>query len=159
MFIIVLDEFSPFELADSILFGMVVESIAWDPKSGCLWLSAGSTFNPPNLQDVDMYGASNWTPNVWYAYDVANEAIVDSFAWVPSGGTVSSDNERPRGIEFSPGGDTAYVGVFGTTEANFVQQVIRNTDPVSVTFNVNMTVQQDLGQFDPASGMVYIAGS
>ena len=48
----------------------------------------------------------------WYEYEVATKALVDSFT-LPSPDPEPSD-ELPRGLDFSPDGQYAYVGLFGT---------------------------------------------
>ncbi|MBL1212480.1 MAG: T9SS type A sorting domain-containing protein [Ignavibacteriae bacterium] len=99
------DEFSDYELTDSSLFSMSIESSAWDPVSGNLWVSNDS-------RGVDTNGVAIYTHLTWYEYDVATKALVDSFT-LPSPDPEPSD-EYPRGLDFSPDGQFAYVGLFGT---------------------------------------------
>ncbi|MBM4167699.1 MAG: T9SS type A sorting domain-containing protein [Ignavibacteria bacterium] len=101
----------PYAKVDTILKGFDAESFCWNPKTGHLWVSAGSFNDRPNRW-WDTSVPQTFTPGTWYAYNVTTGAIQDSINWnfaVP--GNVG---ERPRAIAFSPGGDTAYVGTFGT---------------------------------------------
>jgi len=103
----------PYAKVDTILKGFDAESFGWNPKTGHLWVSAGSFNDRPNRWWDTINVKTNYTPGAWYAYNTTTGAIQDSIIWqfaVP--GNV---NERPRAIAFSPGGDTAYVGTFGTS--------------------------------------------
>lgn len=147
------DEFSEFTLADSIAQGARAESFGWDKKNNSLWFSAGSFNDKPEV---------NFTRGSFYAYDVANETIIDSmqFNWGDYG-DINTVDARPRAIGFSPDGNTAYLGSFNGTSGIFpsVQVFARDVNPTSVTFNVNMSVQVANSSFDPATGHVYLAGS
>jgi hypothetical protein len=93
------DEFSDFELIDSILQGMSIETSAWNPATGLLWVSH------------DNRGTGPYTHVTWYGYDVNTNTIVDSFSLAPDS---APSDEFPRGLDFSPDGSAAYVGLFGT---------------------------------------------
>ncbi len=94
------DEFSAFELTDSIHIGMNIESSTWHPVTGQLWVS-----NDSRSADITK---ANLT---WYAYDVDTKTFVDALQW-----DTSIDPEGtlvyPRGIDFTPDGNSAYLGVF-----------------------------------------------
>jgi hypothetical protein len=111
------DELSAFDSVAAFMFGSACESIAFNKVTGKLWASAGSYFPSPNgLPD----STSGLSPNTWYEYDVTTFAKSDSLKWefnVPL-----SPDERPRGIDFSPDGNTAYIGVFGAA-SDLVQRV------------------------------------
>lgn len=94
------DEFSDFAMTDSMLTGMSLETTAWNPATGLLWVSN------------DSRGTGPYTHLTWYGVDVTTKAIVDSFT-LPSPDPTPSD-ELPRGLAFSADGNTAYVGLFGT---------------------------------------------
>ncbi len=92
-------EFEDFALTDTVLQGMSIESAAWNPATGLLWLSN------------DSRGIGPYTHLTWYGFDVSTKTFVDSFT-LPSPIPGASD-ELPRGIDFSPDGNIAYVGLFG----------------------------------------------
>lgn len=94
------DEFSPFALADSILQGMSIETAAWHPTTGRLWVSH------------DSRGTGPYTHLTWYALDVTSKTLVDSFTFVPP--TPGLTDELPRAIGFNNNGSSAYIGLFGT---------------------------------------------
>jgi WD40 repeat protein len=104
------DEFSEFALADSSLEAMSIETSAWDP-AGNLWVSHDSRGDGPY---------SNLT---WYAYDVSTKELVDSLAWING-----EDGELPRGIDFSPDGNIAYIGSFANGTARIQKVVKSGTD-------------------------------
>ena len=56
------DEFSAFELTDSLLQGMSIESSAWHPVTGNLWVS----------QDAR---GTDYTPLTWYDIGCNNKSI------------------------------------------------------------------------------------
>lgn len=119
----------PYAKCDTILKGMVTESIGWSPKTKYLWAAGGSFNNKPNGW-WDKSVVQRWSPNVWYAYDPATKTIKDSLTWVF--GIANNANERPRGIAFSPTGDTVYVGVFGAAGAPGVRRYIYSPTAVYV---------------------------
>ena len=96
----------PYALTDSIFHGASVEAIAVHPTTGYVWGSADRRSTNDSISTVKR----TWTPNTYYAYNPTTKAIVDSFkvdAWDPG-----STGPLPRGIAFSPTGDTVYVGHF-----------------------------------------------
>jgi hypothetical protein len=104
----------PYAFADSIFVGAGVECIAIHPTTGYVWVVNGNN------------GSAPWTVNTAYAYDPATEAIVDSFhisAWDPA--TPAPASLLPRGLAFSPTGDTVYVGHFNATAEPAVVQFIK----------------------------------
>jgi hypothetical protein len=111
------DEFSSFGDADTVLVGMKSEVFDIHPVTGHLWAGSGS------LNDVP---ASPWTPQTWYAFDVStigteNEIPVDSIRWAATTEDGSPfDAARPRGLDFSADGMTAYISTFAA--ANSVQK-------------------------------------
>jgi len=107
----------PYVLQDSILTQFVVETMAWDPKTGWMWVGSGNTTS--GLPDPP------YSPYAWYAYDLATKTIVDSIKWV---GDVSLD-PRPRGIAFSPTGDTVYVAAFNISDVTPVEMFVRRLPP------------------------------
>jgi hypothetical protein len=94
------DELSSFTLTDSLFRGMSIETAAWNPVTGNLWVSN------------DSRGTGGYYHMTWYEYSVTKRAIVGSFT-LPSPDPVPAD-ELPRGLAFSTDGMTAYVGLFGS---------------------------------------------
>jgi len=111
------DEFSPFAIAatdSNWMPGMQPESSEWHPVTGDLWLNAGSYFSTCG---------AGYTNNTWYGINVTTGAVTDSFTWVFA--TPQSPDERPRGIGFSPDGNTAYVGCFGGSAYPAVEKFVK----------------------------------
>ncbi len=116
------DEFSGFNtVPDTVLRGMHAESFDIHPQTQYLWVGSGSLTDVPDAP---------WTPQTWYAFDYAtlgsDETPLDSIHWNP-GADVSAgfDKARPRGLDFSPDGKTAYAGSFSATETDVDMQVFR----------------------------------
>lgn len=101
--------------------------MAWDPKTGYLWASSGSgdSANPPN-QDTTI--KTYYTAPTWYAVDTKTWAIKDSIKW---NYLHSADVVRPRGIAFSPDGNTAYVAGFGGSNYPVIEAFSR----IHINFN------------------------
>ena len=105
------DEFSSFGDADTVLVGMKSESFDIHPVTGHIWVGAGS------MNDVP---AAPWTPQTWYSFDTStlgtdNETPLDSIHWEILKGDGPFDDARPRGMDFSADGMTAYVVSFATS--------------------------------------------
>ncbi len=113
------DEFSPFDSVGTIMDGISCESIVWNKVTGYLWAAGGSYNDKPD-------STSPFTPNTWYAYDVASGQVVDSLKWVFK--NPGDPGERPRAIDFSPDGITAYIGCFGTSGFPLIQKVVKMVD-------------------------------
>lgn len=93
-------EFDPFVLADSVLQGMSIESVAWHPVSGNLWVSN------------DSRGTGGYSNLTWYEFDVTTKTLVDSFTLENPNPTAA--DSLPRALAFSNDGNVAYVGLFGS---------------------------------------------
>jgi hypothetical protein len=103
----------PYVKKDSILLGVSVECAAIHPKTGYLWFSCDRRTT-----------ALGWNANTYYAWNPATKAIVDSFqvkAWDQSG-----TGPLPRGIAFSPTGDTVYVAHFDVPTVPAIARFIKN---------------------------------
>lgn len=137
------DEFSAFELTDSLLEGMSIESIGRHPITGNLWVSN------------DVRG-SGYTPLTWYELDLTTKTLVDSFSLPVTGGS----DEYPRGLDFSPDGENAYVGLFGTAFPKIYKFTSNIPDSIdlSVTYQVDMELEILKGSFDPATDTVEVRG-
>jgi hypothetical protein len=106
----------PYTLKDSILVGASVESIAIHPKTGYVWMSADRRSATPTN--------GSWNANTFYAWDPVTKAVVDSFqvtAW-----DQSATGPLPRGIAFSPTGDTVYVAHFDVATLPAVVRFVKN---------------------------------
>ncbi len=95
------DEFSNYALTDSVLQGMSIETVAWNPSTGLLWVSN-------DARGLD----SSYTDLTWYGLNVSTKAIEDSFHLAVD--TSLTADRLPRGLAFSPDGKSAYVGLFGS---------------------------------------------
>ncbi|MCF6270694.1 MAG: hypothetical protein L3J41_13350, partial [Melioribacteraceae bacterium] len=137
------DEFSEFTLTDSTHEGMSIESSAWNPATGKLWISNDSRGGDTALENV-----------AWYEYDTATKELGASILW-----DSPEDGELPRGIDFSPDGTIAYVGTFSTGTPRIQKAVMGALPTVPITFEVDMSVQVNKGNFDAATGTVTIAGT
>ena len=87
-----------YSVVDSVYFGLAAGTMTWHPKTGYLWTSSGNRGNPPNAP---------FTRFTWYAMNAATKQIADTIGW---NSAFSNDYGNPSGIDFSPSGDTAYVG-------------------------------------------------
>ena len=135
------DKFTAFDSTFATLYGMDIESYAFHPTTGDIWVSAGSAGDAPNREaSVE----TSWRSHTWYAFDPADlltEQVPtpkDSLTWngctaftlgVCDGGAALG---KPRAIAFSPDGNTAYVGNFDTPPASaqkFVRQEVVAAEP------------------------------
>jgi len=105
-----------YSFADTLFKGLSVESCAWQPVTGWLWLSAGGTATAPST------AGAGYSPFTWYAFDMSNPSapvMKDSLKWNLAANGISADSAMTtaidcRGIAFSPTGDTAYVAIFNS---------------------------------------------
>lgn len=125
------DEFSAFDSLGITLAGLRVESPTVNPVTGRYWFSAGNPLNGANdyVNPADStLLATNYSLTSWYAFEfddlfdadgnpVLNPTPVDSLKYQ---GFIDG---RPRGLAFSPDGNTAYVVLF--SQAGAVQRFTR----------------------------------
>lgn len=97
------DKFSSFTVSDTVFKGMACESMAWHPKTGNLWVAAGSWTNPP--------ADPKYTRGTWYEFDPKTYTQKDSIKWKFN--KADNPNERPRAMAFSTDGNTVWIGAFG----------------------------------------------
>jgi type IX secretion system substrate protein len=95
------DEFSAFELADSALIDMSIESVRINPVTGLLWVSSDSR-------------KTTYSSTKWFAFDTVSKALVDSFTYTPK--DPEAADILPRGLAFTDDGMTAYVGTFSSVQ-------------------------------------------
>jgi len=143
------DALSLYTVQDTILKGFACESMGWNPKTHLLWASSGSGTNLPNsFADTTTY----YSMNTWYAFDPATKTIKDSIKW---NFTAQGEDARPRGIAFSPSGDTAYVVCFGAGTYPVCQWFVNKATAVKKIDN-NVIKNYELSQnypnpFNPAT--------
>ncbi|MBI2428095.1 MAG: T9SS type A sorting domain-containing protein, partial [Ignavibacteriales bacterium] len=116
--------FGAYTLIDTIMTGMVVESIDWQPrknKAPLLWASSGNRNDPPIDSLARLKYGRIFAKNAWYGYDVDTKQFVDSIKWgatFPANPTyddtisIGNGDPRNRGIAFTQSGDTAYVAMY-----------------------------------------------
>lgn len=112
----------PYVETDTVMWGMTVESITWHPATGYLWVSTGNAFAPSGYDSV--YTGIKWSDWSFYAFKTPitrTSTPVDSFTWNGANATI---DPRPRGIAFSPTGDTVYVAQFNASAVEGVQRFI-----------------------------------
>ena len=146
------DEFSAFnQVPDTLLRGIVSESILRNPQSGNIWFSnapaAGAT--PDTLSEFG--DPSQYL--TWYEWDPETEAIVDSMKYVLA---APVGDEKARGIAFNPSGDVAYLAIWDTNGNTSVRKVIDTTpDAIEVVdgdIPTNFTLSQNYpNPFNPST--------
>lgn len=155
------DEFSGFSATpDTVLRGIRSEVFDIHPVTGYLWVGSGS------LNDVP---GAPYQPQTWYAFDTAdigteNEAPIDSINWVAGADIAAGfDNARPRGLDFSADGKTAYISVFSgvdtdvdvqkfTTDQVFVSNEIEDNGGVPEGFKLS---QNYPNPFNPTTNIEF----
>lgn len=137
------DEFSAFDSVGTIMDGVDCESIVFNKATGNLWASAGSYNDMPDPP---------FTPDTWYEFDLSTNQVLDSLKWefvVPQ-----SPDERPRAIDFSPDGNTAYIGCFGGSGyplAQKVEKVVSVEDQGEIVVNGYKLSQNYPNPFNPTT--------
>jgi hypothetical protein len=139
----------PYVKKDSIM-GFAAESLTWAPNTGYLWTTSGNV--------TSGLPTAPYQPYRWYAINVATKKVVDSIAWYDPKIPTYGNDERPRGIGFSPKGDTAYVAVFnanGQTPSSWVQMFTKSTtnvEPVKGVVPTDYTLSQNYpNPFNPST--------
>ncbi|RJP64326.1 MAG: T9SS C-terminal target domain-containing protein [Ignavibacteriales bacterium] len=152
-------EFDPFVLTDS-LYGFKTESAVWDPlQDNVLWASSGNIgYSDPGLFN----GTYQLTDGNWYKIDIATKTLKDSVEWHFYGDRAQSGaGEKQRSIAFSADGNTCYLGAFGTAGLYpLIEKFTKGVSPtIPVTFQVNLSVQEGLGNFTPGTDVCVVRGS
>ena len=113
----------PYYKIDTLFKNLAIESIDWHPKTGYLWVSSGNLFAPCG---------SEFTNFSFYAFKLPDyTSPVDSFQ-LNATAAQFADDPRPRGIAFSPTGDTVYVTQFNSSLTPIVQRFIgKSSDGVA----------------------------
>ncbi len=142
-----------YDLVDTVFNSLVIESSAWQPKTGRLWVSSGNvTSGMPR---------SPYRGYAWYGFDMTNPdkpVLKDSILWNGDYRAMLAENPMPRGIAFSPSGDTAYVAAFNT-RSDFCQMFIGKADvvglpPANVPSNYSLS-QNYPNPFNPSTKIDY----
>jgi len=131
---------------------MQCESMAWNPKTHYLWVSAGNDANPPNKYPGDTL--TTWQKQTWYAYNTLTKKVVDSLTWNHVSHELVGDGARPRGIAFSRSGDTAYVCCFNLDSAcvQMFASVATSIEPVNNLVPSHYSLDQNFpNPFNPST--------
>ncbi|MCF6268734.1 MAG: T9SS type A sorting domain-containing protein [Melioribacteraceae bacterium] len=92
----------------------------------------------------------------WYAYDVTTGDLKETVG-VSLGDSTAGGMRSPRGIAWTADGTTMYTADFDYSVIQVWQKGAASTVPI--TFEVDMSVQVNKGNFDAATGTVTIAGT
>jgi len=145
------DKFSPFAVPDTLCRGAATASMNWNYATGKLWLDGGNNDEAPS--------GGRYKSMTWYEIDPVTFTPTDSIQWKTNDPTQPA-GEKPRGITFTVTGDSAYVSCFGADYYVPAQMFVKTAGgDVNVTFRINMGVQQQYGNFNPATDKVVIRGS
>jgi len=153
------DVFSAFGLPDTLFKGMAGTNTCWNPKTGRMWMDAGNLDEAP----VNKFPGvnSSYSAMTWYELDLDTQTVLDSIAWVLNKpADLAKASEKPRGIAFSPGGDTAYVACFGDNYyvpiQMFVKQKVKvERMPVDIMPEAIVLHQNYPNPFNPTTYITY----
>ncbi len=149
------DEFSSFELQDSIYKDLLVNLLLGQPME----VSYGFLQDQLLLPLMHILGCAPVYSNAtWYAWDPVTKTIVDNIKWIFY--IPESPSERPRGLAFSPDGQYAYVTCFGDKYYPAFQKFEKqNITEYKVTFYVDMGLQVFEGNFNQVTDQVVVRGN
>lgn len=144
----------PYVFVDTLFKNLVDETAGWQPHSHMLYVGSGNVTsgmpNPPYLGYR------------WYGFDMSNPdqpVLKDSIVWNGNYDTLQTTDPRPRGIAFSPSGDTAYVAAFNSS-TDFIQMFVNSATPVVERPAANVPTTYSLSQnypnpFNPTTRIDY----
>jgi hypothetical protein len=140
----------PYVLKDSIMIGLIPESMTWQPKTGYLWTTSGNV--------TSGLPTAPWQGYRWYAWSITAKKIVDSIAWYDPQIPMYGNDQRPRGIAFNKNGDTAYVACFNSNvqpPSSYVEVFAKSTtyvEPVKGVVPTDYTLSQNYpNPFNPST--------
>ena len=114
------DEFSSFDSVATIFNGMSIESAAFNPADGLLYVSNDQR------SDSLIYTEAGQTivadSLVWYSYDTETGEMNPAFHFVAK--VPDAADRYPRGLGFTADGNTAYIGTFSAVQDR-IQKVVR----------------------------------
>ena len=131
---------------DTLIPGGSVEGVGWQPVTGYLW--GGQTGNSGTLK-----------AGCFYALDVTTDQLVDSIIVDTS---ITDLGVKPRGIDFSPDGKTAYITYFNSWDNEAVYIYTRDSipppPPPQGEWSVNVgVIAGTLSDNDNQAGVLYSA--
>lgn len=123
------DMFSGFGAADSVLWGIKSEAFTIHPTTDYLWVGAGSTNDMPDME-------LGYVPERFYAFDTNDlgtdaEAPIDSIIFNNYTEDALFTACRPRAIDFTADGKTAYIGMFECSMELHSVQKFTNDNPLT----------------------------
>jgi hypothetical protein len=142
------DEFSSFDPASfTELTGLKSESMEFQPVTGYIWMSAGSSNDAPS---------NGYAPNTWYGFDPSDlNNPLESLAWNEAAKGVADG--RPRAIAFSADGGTAYVGNFNESAPSaqkFSGKTATSVDDAVSQLPTNFKLEQNYpNPFNPTTAI------
>ena len=143
----------PYVFVDTLFQDLVIETSAWRPGTKELYVGSGNvTSGMPNAP---------YRGYAWYGFDMTNPdspVLKDSILWNGVYDSLLTSDPRPRGIAFSPGGDTVYVGAFNANPG-FCQMLVY-TGVVGVNKSPQVAMSYSLSQnypnpFNPSTMINY----